>query len=98
MNAKEILYPKDGKAREEQQIHDMYKKTHGNFDPGEQKNRNYDWKLDQTSHRFGFGENKVLNGASMAIHNERPEEYFPQTVIVQKTVEDHKAVSSDLLG
>jgi hypothetical protein len=76
----------------------MYKKTHGNFDPGEQKSREYDWKFDQSAHRFGFGEKKVLNGASMAIHNERAEEQFPQTVVVKKTVEDQKAVASDLLG
>ena len=76
----------------------MYKKTHGNFDPGEQKVRDYDWKFDQTSHRFGFGEKKVLNGAATAIHNERPEEHYPQTVVVKKTVEDQKAVASDLLG
>lgn len=55
----------------------MYKKTHGNFDPGEQKRRDYEWNFDHTAHRFGFGEKKVLNGAAMAIHNERPEEYFP---------------------
>jgi hypothetical protein len=29
------------------------------------------------------------------VHNERLEEQFPKTVIVKKTVEDHKAVSSD---
>ena len=88
MNAKENLYPRDGQKKEEQQIHDMYKRTHGNFDPGEQKKRDYDWKFDHNSHRFGFGEKKVLNGASMALHNERNEEHFPQTVIVKKTVED----------
>jgi len=37
----------------------------------------------------------VLNGAALAIHNERLEEQFPKTVIVKKTVEDHKAVSGD---
>jgi len=39
-----------------------------------------------------------LNGAALALHNERHEEQFPKTVIVQKTVEDHKAVASDILG
>ena len=34
----------------------------------------------------------------MAIHNERPEEHFPKTVIVKKTVEDQKAVTQDHLG
>ena len=40
----------------------------------------------------------MLNGAALALHSERPEEAFPKTIIVQKTVEDHKAVASDLLG
>jgi len=34
----------------------------------------------------------------MALHSERMEESFPKTVIVKKTVEDHKAVATDLLG
>ena len=76
----------------------MYKKTHGNFNPGEQKNRNYEWKIDPNEHRFGYGEKKVLNGAAMAIHNERPEEHFPKTTVVQKTVEDFNAVAQDQLG
>jgi hypothetical protein len=97
-NAKDMLYPMGGGRPEDQPIADMYKKTHGNFNPGEQKNRNYDWNMNPTDHRFGYGEKKVLNGAAMAIHNERPEEHFPKTVIVKKTVEDHKAVSQDLLG
>lgn len=60
--------------------------------------RDYDWNVDKDNHRFGFGEKKVLNGASMAIHNERPEEHYPPTVVVKKTVEDQRAVASDLLG
>jgi hypothetical protein len=98
MNAKEILYPKGNPADNDPKFHDMYKRTHGNFDPGEQKKREYDWNFNPGEHRFGFGEKKVLNGAAMAIHNERPEEHFPQTVIVKKTVEDQRAVASDLLG
>lgn len=34
----------------------------------------------------------------MSIHNERFESGFPKTVIVKKTVEDHKAVTQDMLG
>jgi hypothetical protein len=40
----------------------------------------------------------VLNGAAAALHSERPEEAYPKTTIVQKVVEDHKAVGSDILG
>ena len=34
----------------------------------------------------------------MALTSERYENQFPKTVIVKKTVEDHRAVASDLLG
>jgi hypothetical protein len=76
----------------------MYTKTHGNFMPGEQKKRDYNFPVDPVDHRFGFGEKKVLNGAAMSVHAERYDQAFPKTVIVKKTVEDHKAVAQDQLG
>ncbi len=76
----------------------MYNKTHGNFAPGEQKAREYNWPIEKTTHRFGYGEQKVLNGAAMSIHTERYDQGFPKTVIVKKTVEDQKAVAQDQLG
>ena len=87
-NAKEMLYPLGGATNDNQATSDMYRKTHGNFAPGEQRNRNYDWKFDPNDHRFGYGEKKILNGAGAALHAERNEEQFPKTVIVKKTVED----------
>jgi len=53
-NAKDMLYPANGMGMENDQVTEMYKKTHGNFGPGEQKNRNYDWQLDPVDHRFGY--------------------------------------------
>ena len=98
-SAKEMIYPMGGAhVSEDKEVHDMYKKTHGNYNPGEQKARNYEWKFDPNEHCFGYGEKKVLNGAAAALHNERLEEDFPKTVIVKKTVEDHKAVANDMLG
>jgi hypothetical protein len=50
----------------------MYVKTHGNYKPGEQKSRDYDWTSnprvaagsgETTNHAFGFGEERLLNGA-----------------------------------
>ena len=76
----------------------MYSKTHGNFAPGEQKARDYKWPVDSNQHRFGYGEQKLLGGAAMSIHSERYDQGFPKTVIVKKTVEDHKAVAQDQLG
>ena len=97
-NAKDMIYPRGGGVKEEDQIREMYRKTHGNFAPGEQRKRDYEWKFDPADHRFGFGEKANMNGAAAAIHNERNHEQFPQTVIIKKPVEDYRAVSTDILG
>lgn len=47
---------------------------------------------------FGYAEKKFMNGAKQAVQVERPEESFPKTIIVKKTLEDHKAVAGDQLG
>ena len=95
---KDVLYPVGGEKEERPDIAKMYNKTHGNFAPGEQRNREYQWTVDKTQHRFGYGEQRLLNGAAMSLHNERFESGFPKTIIVKKTVEDHKAVTQDQLG
>ena len=92
------IFAAQGNIEEDEAVRKMYIKTHGNFACGEQKDRGYNWNLDKTSHRFGYGEQRLLNGAAMSIHNERFDNGFPKTVIVKKTVEDVKAVTSDLLG
>jgi EF-hand domain-containing family member B len=97
-NTKDVLYAVGGDKEEKAEIARMYNKTHGNFAPGEQRNRDYNWQVDKTQHRFGYGEQRLLNGAAMSIHNERFEGSFPKTVIVKKTVEDQKAVTQDQLG
>ena len=76
----------------------MYAKTHGNFYPGEQKDRGYQWPVNKTAHRFGYGEKIELKGAEKAIQPERVETSFPKTVIVKKAVEDFKAVTGEPLG
>jgi len=97
-SAKDVLYPQGGAQEERNEFAKMYTKTHGNFMPGEQKKRDYAFPVDPVDHRFGFGEKKVLNGAAMSVHAERYDQAFPKTVIVKKTVEDHKAVAQDQLG
>ena len=94
-----MLYPSGGAAAyDDPKITYMYKKTHGNYGPGQQKDREYDWKFDPTTHRFGYAEKRNLNGAAKALTYERPEEGFSKTVIIKKQVEDFKAVSNDMLG
>ena len=73
-SAKDMIYPMGGAfTNDDRTIQDMYKKTHGNFQPGEQKNRDYEWKFNPAAHVFGYGEKRVENGAAMALHAERYE-------------------------
>jgi len=90
--AKDLVNPIDRIiGKNEVQVEEMYKKTHGNFAPGEQKDRQYQWDIDVIKHRFGYGEKTQINGAATSLHQERPNSsYFPKTVIVKKTVEDVK--------
>jgi len=71
----------------------MYQKTHGNFAPGEQKQREYNWNANAKiadgsgnplHHPFGYGEQHIPHGAAKAVKPERFEEAFPKTVIVKK--------------
>jgi hypothetical protein len=39
----------------------MYRKTHGNFAPGEQRDRGYNWTVDKDKMRFGYAEKKQIN-------------------------------------
>mmetsp|Transcript_41618 Transcript_41618/g.40005 ORF Transcript_41618/g.40005 Transcript_41618/m.40005 type:complete len:150 (+) Transcript_41618:117-566(+) len=98
-SAKEILYAPEGSKEEKQEVAQMYMKTHGNFGPGEQRDRGYQWKVDKENFRFGYGEQKQLDGVAKSVHHERLDEGgFPKTVIVKKTVEDMRAVTADQLG
>ena len=49
-----MLFPQGGAiAYEHAESKALYKKTHGNFDPGEQKQRDYKWKFDPNENVFG---------------------------------------------
>lgn len=62
VNAKQILYPPQGAADETAEHAQMYKRTHSNYNPGEQRAREYDWNANPViqgkpeTHSFGFGE------------------------------------------
>lgn len=61
--AKNVLYPEGGEKEERPEISKLYNRTHGNFGPGEQKDRDYEWPIDKGTHRFGICEKKIINGA-----------------------------------
>jgi EF-hand domain-containing family member B len=93
------LFPESGEKHEAPEVAAMYLKTHGDFAPGQQKERGYNWPVDKTDHRFGYVENeRELNGAAKCLQPERYGSNFPQTKILKKTVEDYIEVTKDDLG
>ena len=84
---------------------EMYKKSHGAFEPGEQRNRKYTWHkvnggIDPASYAFGASaEIDYRNGVAKAINPSleydsscKPTEFMP------KSVADFKKVRADDLG
>ena len=68
--AKDALYPVESENDEEGKPHDMYLKSHGSYNPGEQKRRGYDWGTTQVKpeeHRFGVSEKMSMGGGSMEV-------------------------------
>ena len=49
---KQVLFPQSNPKISEE-VHKQYVKTHGNYEAGEQKQRDYVWNLDPNDHRFG---------------------------------------------
>lgn len=67
-------------------------------DPGEQKNREYNWKFDPTEHVFGLGQEKERDGAKKSLMTDNLTGPYPPTKIVGKRLEDFRQATSDMLG
>jgi hypothetical protein len=76
----------------------MYNTTHGLTDPGEQKNRNYKWRVDKNKHSFGLPQEKEYDGAKKSFMTDFLDSQFPMTNIVTKRLEDYRKASKDGLG
>ena len=61
--AKNVIWP--DVSAEQVAGEEIYKRSHNNYAPGEQKKRGYKWYVDPVTTRFGVaGENIALNGVS----------------------------------
>jgi hypothetical protein len=79
----------------------MYIKSHGSYEPAEQRNRNYAWNKtavqDPTIFAFGTSApNPEANGVGMCLNNDL-DPSVPKTRIAHARVEKHKAMK-DMLG
>lgn len=98
---KDLVFPHEGLHGDEEggEAHRMYVKSHGNYAPGEQRNRGYAESFDRTA-TFGGKENDVvLEGVAKALNplKDETQKTFSAT-IVNKAAEDFKATAGDELG
>ena len=97
-SAKILIFPPNGKQAEDSETRQLYYKSHGVTEAGEQISRNYNWTVDKTSHRFGKSDPLEQSGVAMALHPESFGGVHPKTEIIKKTVEDFRNVNSEELG
>jgi hypothetical protein len=68
--AKEVLFPEQNPDNDEN-VKQLYIKSHGSYDAGERINRGYDWSktlIDPNNHRFGKHLSDEKNGVASCIH------------------------------
>ncbi len=94
--AKEIIWP--NVSQEQIEGDEIYKRSHNNYAPGEQKSRNYHWYVDPVTTRFGIGgKNIALNGVSKDVAEVLSGAGETQSIINTKKVEDMRNMG-DMLG
>jgi hypothetical protein len=97
-SAKNILFPEGGSLEDSERVRQMYLKSHGDTDAGEQFNRKYQWPVDPTAHRFGKADFKELGGVASSLRHDTAEAAYPKTRVVKKTVEDYRSTAHEELG
>ncbi len=84
--------------RENEDVKILYNKTHGISDPGQQKERNYNWPVDKTNYVFGKPIEKEQDGAKKSLQTDVLQANYPKTVIAKKSFEDFRQANGELLG
>ncbi len=97
-NAKALIYSCPN-LEESEETKKLYRTTHGFSNPGEQKDRNYNWKtIDKSNHIFGKPQEKEYNGAKNSLMTDFVDANYPKTKIVDKRLEDFRQATDDMLG
>jgi EF-hand domain-containing family member B len=97
-SSKVLIFPPNGITEESKEVQNLYFRSHGLTQAGEQMTRNYQLPFDKNEHRFGLSEPPELNGVVRALQPESFGGIHPKTEIIKKVVEDHRNVNSELLG
>ena len=97
INAKELIY-NGGLLKEPEEVKKLYYKTHGITDPGEQSKRGFKFGFDPDDHKFGYFQEKELDGVKKSLRNDFLYNPYPQTKLVGKRLEDFRQANEDMLG
>lgn len=76
----------------------QYGKTHGHTEPGQQKDREYNWKFDKNNHHFGLPQTIEFDGAKKSLFPENYDHEFVKSNIGEKRIEDYRRAKIDLVG
>ena len=77
----------------------MYLKSHGSYEPGQQKDREFKWNVDPTDFRFGKVEkNPVHKEIVQIMHPEAQDNTFVETKFVKANYKDFVNLKEDKLG
>jgi len=96
-SAKDVMYNAVG-ISETQQTKDLYIKSHGMHEAGQQKNRDYSWPFNPKDQVFGKTDKNVVDEGRYCLQPETVDENFPKTQIIKKNVEDFRDYNRDHLG
>jgi EF-hand domain-containing family member B len=84
---------------EPEEVRQLYLKSHKDYDPGEQKQRPYNWPVDPSDFRFGKVEkNPVHNEIKQVLHPEAHSDSVQRTVFVKSNLHDFVDRKEDKLG
>lgn len=95
--------PQEEMADEVGGAHDLYLKSHADYNPGEQKKRGYDWNstgIDPVNHRFGVSEKMSMGGGSEEVMKAMDPTLTQgeRSYVVSATVENFKDFANAELG
>ena len=97
MNAKELIY-NGAPLKEIDDVKKLYYKTHGVTDPGEQSMRGFKYGFDPNDHKFGYAQEKEMDGVKKSLRSDYLYNPYPQTKLVGKRLEDYREATGDILG
>ena len=96
LSAKNLIY--NGQKEEPEEVKKLYYKSHGTTDPGKQNTRYYKWNFDPKTHTFGYSQKSEIDGDKNSLNTDNLIDPYPQTLLLNKRVEDFRAFNNPLLG